>query len=280
MPTLPGKAWTIDLLAIDPDFEPEWNGLDLPRTMVRHDLTMAVGTQGEFDSYWQARPNKLRTNLRRYQRKSGDHITRLQVTDDAEEISVAVNRYAELESAGWKAKTGTAISPDNPQGSFYGQVLRQFAASGQAKVIELWFDDKLAASRLVICHRGMWIMLKTTYDESLSAMAPGRQLLHEALRLAFVDIPSAVVEFYTNATRDQAEWATNLRYTCHHQLYRNLAVANLHGVVRALKRRLSGGIEDQLARYQPQDRCGRCAPGHRRRRIRARCLQGADRATA
>ena len=241
MPALPGQAWMIDLLAIDPAFEPDWSRLLLPRTMVRHQLTMAVATGGDFLDYWQARPNKLRGNLRRYQRRSGDHAVSVRVIREPREIGAAVSRYAEVESVGWKAATGTAIGTDNPQGRFYEQLLYDFAASGQALVVELWFDDRLAASRLVVCHERMWIMLKTTYDESLAAMAPGRQLLYEALQIAFADMPAGAVEFYTNATRDQTEWATHLRHVCHHQLYRNTTVANVHGIARALRCRFAGG---------------------------------------
>jgi CelD/BcsL family acetyltransferase involved in cellulose biosynthesis len=240
MPALPGYAWTIDLLAIDPHFEPNWLGLALPRTMVRHNLTMAVETRGDFSSYWNARPNNLRKNLRRYRNRSSEHTVAIRLTNDQTGIPAAVRRYAEIESAGWKANTGTAIGMDNLQGRFYEQVLSDFAASGQAKVVELWFDDMLAASRLLICHDRMWIILKTTYDESCAALAPGRQLLYETLQLAFPALTEGAVEFYTNATRDQAEWATDLRYICHHQLYRNPTVANLYGSVRALKQRLAG----------------------------------------
>lgn len=235
MPALPGYCWTIDLLAIDPSFEPRWTDLALPRTMVRHNLTMAVEMHDDFSSYWNTRPNNLRKNLRRYRSRSSDRVSNVRLIERQDDIGAAVRRYAQIESAGWKATTGTAIGIDNPQGLFYDQLLSNFAASGQARVVELWFDSTLAASRLLICHDRMWIILKTTYDESLAALAPGRQLLYEALQLAFPAIPGGAVEFYTNATRDQAEWATQLRYICHHQIYRNTAVANLHGVVRALK---------------------------------------------
>ncbi len=120
-------------------------------------------------------------------------------------------------------------------------MLFDFATSGQARVAELWFDERLAASRLVVCHGRMWIMLKTTYDESLAAMAPGRQLQYEALQVAVADMPAGVVEFCTNATRDQTEWATNLRDVCHHQLYRITTVADIHGIARVLRCRFAGG---------------------------------------
>ena len=49
----------------------------------------------------------------------------------------------------------------------------------------------------------MALILKTTYDETLQAYAPGRLLLHEVIRRAFVLWPGRSLEFYTNANADQ-----------------------------------------------------------------------------
>jgi len=45
-------------------------------------------------------------NLRRYQRRSGDHSVMLRVVREPREIGAAVSRYGDVESAGWKARTG------------------------------------------------------------------------------------------------------------------------------------------------------------------------------
>lgn len=229
---LPGNTWSIDLLAIDPDFAPDWTGLPLPRKITPHVLTMAVSVAGNFDNYWQSRPRNLVKNLRRYERRAieqfGQPVTI--VHREAGQMAAAIDRYGALESAGWKGKAGTAISSDNSQGRFYRDTLEAFAATGQAKVIELRIGDRLAASRLIIRNRQMWVILKTAYDETLATMAPGRQLLQEVLHRAFDRMHTGKVEFYTNANRDQAEWATSLRYITHHQIFRNKAFIALRGI--------------------------------------------------
>jgi len=236
-PALPGHVWTIDLLAIDPDYSPDWAGLHLPRIVIPHANTMAVVTDGNFDSYWQARPKNLIKNIRRYRRRAEETAGPLSVKTitDPDEIAAALISYGQLESAGWKGNQGTAIAPDNVQGKFYADLFGRFAASGRARVIELHAGERRIASRLLICDKRMWIILKTTYDESQSAYAPGRLLLHSVLELAFADMPDGAVEFYTNANRDQAAWATALRPIPHQQIISSNLAAGLLVFLRALR---------------------------------------------
>lgn len=241
--SLPGFAWSIELLALDPRYSPDWTHLRLPRAVQPHTLTMAVEvTDGDFDAYWRARPKKLVANLSRYRRRTeGQYGAPSSVTiDNPQEMTAAVARYGEMEMAGWKRKAGTAVSIANAQGRFYAKTLRDFAATGQAIVLELHVGGKLAASRLIVRHERSWIMLKTSYDESLAAIAPGWQLLHQALKQAFLELRPGSVEFYTNATRDQSDWASSLRYICHHQLYRGQLSAAIHGLAQMLHTSISG----------------------------------------
>jgi len=241
LPALPGHAWSLDLLSIDPAYAPDWSGLRLPRIVIPHAITMAVATEGDFNHYWQARPKNLISNIRRYQHRAEETtgpLTVATITDPAKLVD-ALARYGQLESAGWKGKRGTAIAPDNAQGQFYADMLGRFAASGQALVMELRAGEQLVASRLLIRHEQMWNILKTTYDETQSAFAPGRLLLHAVLERACAEMRSGIVEFYTNATRDQAEWATALRPIPHHQIFRNDLVAGLLGIIKTLRRRPS-----------------------------------------
>lgn len=238
LPTLPGYAWSLDLLAIDPAYAPDWSALRLPRIVIPHVLTMAVAIDGDFATYWQARPKKLRDNIRRYRNraeKTAGPLSVVMITDPAEMIA-AIDRYGQLESTGWKAKEGTAIAPDNLQGQFYTDMLSTFAAKGQALVVELRAGARLVASRLFIRHDRIWIALKTTYDESQSAYAPGRLLLHAVLEQACAEMPDGSVEFYTNVNRDQTEWATTLRSIPHHQIFRNDLIGGLFGIIKILCR--------------------------------------------
>ncbi|MDO8989981.1 MAG: GNAT family N-acetyltransferase [Sideroxyarcus sp.] len=238
MPALPGFAWTIELFALDPQYSPDWSHLHLPRTVLRHALTIAVELGGgDFAAYWSSRPKNLVKNLRRYQHREEEQYgeSSLVTIDEPSEITAAITRYGALESASWKGREGTAIGADNVQGRFYEKTMRDFAATGQARVLELHVGGKLAASRLLIRHAQMWVILKTTYEESLAAIAPGRLLLHETLKQAFQELRTGTVEFYTSATIDQAQWATSLRYIRHHQLYRSQLHASGYLLAKMLR---------------------------------------------
>lgn len=253
LPALPGFALSIDLLAIDPDYAPHWAGLRLPRTVTPHTLTMAVALDGDFDDYWQGRPRQLVKNMRRYQRRAeetSDGPSLITITA-ADQIAAAVARYGQLETSGWKGQAGTAVSMDNVQGKFYQATLCAFAASGLARILELHIDGKLAAARLMICNPQMWVILKTTYDETLAALAPGRQLLKLALRQAFVERKTGTVEFYTDASHDQAEWATSLRLIHHHQIYRGDVSATLLGLAKNIRSSLNGAATAQRKKDKP-----------------------------
>jgi hypothetical protein len=205
LPSLPGYAWSLDLLSIAPAFSPNWSGLTLPRIVRPHAVTMAVATEGDFAAYWQARPKKLKDNLRRYRRHAEETAGPLSITliTDPAEIEDALARYGQLESAGWKGKEGTAITPDNAQGHFYAETFVRFAHIGQAFVMELRVGELLVASRLFIHHEQIWIIIKTTYDETQSAYAPGRLLLYAMLECVLLTCRAAASSStpMSNATR-------------------------------------------------------------------------------
>lgn len=259
LPALPGYAWSLDLLSVDPMYAPSWTGLRLPRTATVHAVTMAVATEGSFDAYWQKRPRKLASNMRRYRRRTEEQSGNLSLTTLTEPLHIrdALARYGAMEAAGWKGDQGTAVTIDNAQGRFYERTLSGFAATGQAMVMELHIGDQLAASRLFVRTEQMWIALKTTYNEALSALAPGRQLLYEMLQQAFQRLRSGAVEFYTNASRDQAEWATSVRHITHHQVFRNDAVSAAYAMTRMLRDlvtpKVSSPNEDGSTKLEPRN---------------------------
>ena len=231
---LPGYASEVDLLCNDPRFG-DWR--DLPGRPVKtlpHALTMNVALRESFDDYWAQRPRKLIQNMRRYLRRlqSEGGTERLVVISAPEDMTAAVARYADLESRGWKGREGTAVSSDNPQGRFYADVMREFAARSEALVYELWLDDQLLASRMLLLRPGMAVMLKTAFDERFERFAPGRVLLLRTLEDLFRRVPGAVVEFYTNADADLLAWSTSQRWIQHVSVYRHAGVSTLFGLLR------------------------------------------------
>ena len=67
------------------------------------------------------------------------------------------------------------------------------------------------------------VILKTTYDEEFSNYATGRILLYRTAQHVFENRISSRIDFYTNATRDQLEWATGSREMYNLSIYKPAA---------------------------------------------------------
>ena len=195
---------------------------------------MAVNSSGLFEDYWSQRKKKLRDNVKRYfKRAAQDGFEEsLRESRTPSDVERAFETYARIESSGWKGEAGTAITIENAQGRFYGDVLRRFAARGQARIFELLFNDEVVSSRIGIQDGNMIVFLKTTYDERFSKYSPGRRILYRTLETLFADDSADELEFYTNATADQAQWASELREIQHVTMYRSAAVCALFGILR------------------------------------------------
>lgn len=240
---LPGYAVELDLLCNDPRFGDLRCTPGKPVRALRHALTMSVDLRGSFDDYWAQRPRKLIQNMRRYLRRlqSEGGAERVVVVQRPCDMPAAVERYASLESSGWKGREGTAVGSGNAQGRFYAEVMQQFAAQDEALVYELWLGDELLASRMVLLRNGMAIMLKTAFHEQFERLAPGRVLLLRTLDDLFRRLPGGVVEFYTNADADLLAWSTSQRWINHVSLYRHRGMPVLYGLLRRGTRRLLHG---------------------------------------
>lgn len=237
---LPGYASELDLLCNDPRFGDLRELPGKPVKALPHALTMNVALRDSFDDYWAQRPRKLIQNMRRYLRRlqAEGGTERLAVVHAPEDMDAAVARYADLESRGWKGREGTAVSSDSPQGRFYADVMRDFAARGEAFVYELWLDDELLASRMLLLRPGMAVMLKTAFDERFERFAPGRVLLLRTLEDLFQRAHGAVVEFYTNADADLLAWSTSQRWIHHVSIYRHNGLPAVFSLLRRSARGL------------------------------------------
>lgn len=234
---LPGFPIQIDWLAQDPSYSPCQNRSNTGDTRQFAARTMAIDLQGSFSCFWSLRSKNLRKNIKRYlNRISENHQTAtLQTYTAATDMEEVLNRYSDLESAGWKGRHGTAIERNNKQWYFYREVLQRYAQSSQAHVYELQLDGRVVASRLTISGGGMLVILKTTYDETFKELAVGRVLLYKLLEQEFSQQHFQRIEFYTNATPDQLEWATESRAIEHVTTYRSSLYANSIMLARRLR---------------------------------------------
>jgi CelD/BcsL family acetyltransferase involved in cellulose biosynthesis len=119
----------------------------------------------------------------------------LRVVDQAEaDLGGALDRFLEIELAGWKGQAGTALASDPGEAAFFRAAMTAFARRGCAQVWELGTPERTVASLCAIVEDGAVFHTKTAYDEALAAHSPGLQLelalvdeFHRDSRLAWVD---------------------------------------------------------------------------------------------
>lgn len=245
MRDLPGLVGRLDILCSDSALGDLAAQPKRTTYTTDHALTMNINLDRSFQDYWLARAKKLAQNISRYERRLATEGVQSEFRCHREplEISEAFVRYANLESDGWKAGGGTAISIDSPQGRFYAELMAGFAATGNAMVYELWYGGQLAASRLVITSNDMVVMIKTTYAEEFARFAPGRLLLRQVIEHLFTQHSGSVIEFYTNASVDQLAWATGQRQIRHISFYTDSFTAHLFGFLRKFRNRFFASSE-------------------------------------
>ena len=203
-----GFSLVVSMTQVDPLLAPR--EADVPDTRHTDYIPTAwLEIEGSFDDYWAARGKNLRQNLRKQRNKlAADGVdTTLRLWRAPEDMAPALARYGALESGGWKAGHGTAIHPDNAQGRFYLQLLKAAAARGEALVTEYLFNDRTVAMNLGVLRGGTWVVLKTTYDESVpKTLSPASLLREEELKFLFGQREIRRIEYYGRVM----EWHTKL----------------------------------------------------------------------
>lgn len=199
-----------------------------------------VDVAGSFEEFWQARGKNLRQNLRKQVRKLEGQGRQLQFEFLAQpaDIEAAFADFAVLESAGWKAGKGSAITAESAQGRFYRDMLRAFAGRGAAFAARLWLDDRPIAVDFGVRDGSVVVILKTTYDEGLKGYSPA-QLLHErAFEYFFERLDVQRIEFYGRMMEWHTRWTDQSRILFHLNYFRWPIVRS----IRDLAKRVSGEV--------------------------------------
>jgi CelD/BcsL family acetyltransferase involved in cellulose biosynthesis len=230
MRALPGFPLLLGLTQCDPLLSPRPADAGRIRTLDYID-TARIGMGMAFEDYWQARGKNLRSNLKKQRNRLAlDGIaTRLEIVSAPADMAAAVADYGRLESSGWKAQNGSAVSASNQQGHFYRRMLEAFAEQGQARVYRYWFNERLVAMDLCILERDCIVILKTSYDESVpSSFSPALLMREEACRALFGEAPLARIEFYGKVMEWHTRWTDEVRTLYHLNHYRWPLLARIH----------------------------------------------------
>ncbi|MGI9024508.1 MAG: GNAT family N-acetyltransferase [Burkholderiaceae bacterium] len=201
--------------------------------------TARVTIVGSFDDYWAARGKNLRSNMKKQHNKLDAEGVELRfdcLTDSAS-VAAAIVDYGRLESAGWKASSGTAVAADNAQGRFYREVFERFSARGAGRIYRCFYGDRLAAMDLCIQHAGVMVILKTAFDETIRGTSPAFLMRHDYLPAIFANHSLDRVEFYGRVMDWHTKWTDEVRTLYHATTYRWPFVARLDAKRRARAQR-------------------------------------------
>lgn len=159
----------------------------------------------------------LRHNLKRQRnRLDKEHVTlALNTITNNELIHDAIRVYGELESAGWKSETGTAIHTDNAQGKFYIGLLQAFSNNGKGRIYQYTYNNEVVATDLCIEQGGTFVILKTTYDENIKTSSPAFLMRQDIFRQLFDDKQVKSIEFYGKVMDWHTKWSDQVRTIYH-----------------------------------------------------------------
>ncbi|WP_334188580.1 GNAT family N-acetyltransferase [Noviherbaspirillum sp.] len=231
---LPGFSMMVGILQQDPALIPRPENHAAVSTL-DYISTARIALEGSFDEYWNARGKNLRQNMKKQRNKlEKEGITlHLDVCTAPEDVADALGEYGRLESAGWKAKLGTAIHPENAQGRFYRSMLESFCSRGAGRIYRYRYNDKVVAMDLCIENGNHIVILKTTYDEAINdGTSPAFLLRQEQTKALFDEGRLKGIEFYGKVMDWHLKWTDDVRHLYHVNAYRFSFLSRVHGAMK------------------------------------------------
>jgi len=224
MRSLPGYVVQFGVLQQDPNC---WglSAVDNSNWVEKLDYlqTARIPLYGTFQEYWDAREDRLRKNNDRLRRRMAEKGMNIEftITRDPADVEDAVREFGRLESKGWKAKEGTAMTGDDAQGLFYRAVLEYFCKRNEGVTYQLRVNGELVATDLCLIRGEMFVVLRTTYDEEWKVYAPGVLLREDIVRSLYAEGQVRNYEFYGPLMEYQLRWTRDIRTIYHPTCFRH-----------------------------------------------------------
>jgi len=98
------------------------------------------------------------------------------------QLDSALEEGFALEAAGWKGRSGTAMSQDRSTRDFYVELARVASARGWLALYLLRVQGRAVAFHYALTYGGRYLLLKPAYDEQVSSCSPGQLLVEDVVR--------------------------------------------------------------------------------------------------
>ncbi len=124
----------------------------------------------------------------------------------------------EVEAAGWKGRSGTAILKDGAKQAFYRSYARKMAGSGQLRLCFMRIDGRPVAMQIAVVLNNAFWLLKIGYDENARRCSPGNLLMRETIAYA-AGAGLTGYEFLGKEAEWTRLWASDARPIARARLY-------------------------------------------------------------
>jgi CelD/BcsL family acetyltransferase involved in cellulose biosynthesis len=174
---------------------------------------------------------KLRSQLRGIRREFAETGAALKLTRICQADPNFLQRFYELESAGWKGEVGSAIACSAKNRKFYDEISRAAERLDYLTLYRLELDDKLLAAHWGLTYRGRYFSPKIAYDENLGRFAPGHLIVQEILHDC---VERGIHEYDITGQNDawKQKWTAQTRPQCVQYVFRKTAYGRFVNFIR------------------------------------------------
>ncbi|RZK83590.1 MAG: GNAT family N-acetyltransferase, partial [Methylobacterium sp.] len=132
-------------------------------------------------------PSRLKDLRRRQRRLAEGGVVSLETVTQGPALARAVEIFLDVEAAGWKGTAGSAMACRTAHAAFARAVFRAEGGPVGIRADTLSRDGTTLAVSLALVAGGTAYLLKTAYDETARAFAPGLVLEAEIVRALHTD---------------------------------------------------------------------------------------------
>lgn len=151
----------------------------------------AVDTPWSWEEYGRAIGSHQRSEIGRRERKLANlGAFEIRTVTQGPDAKAALDEFLRIETAGWKGSSGTAMAAKaSPE-----QFVRDAFAAPNAEIDVLSIDGRAIAVAVNLNAGGVLYTIKTAYDETFRAHAPGMALAVHQMRKALAGGPYARID--------------------------------------------------------------------------------------
>ncbi|MEX2628684.1 MAG: GNAT family N-acetyltransferase [Tistlia sp.] len=154
-----------------------------------------------FGDYWQGRPGRLRSTVRRKLKAlEREHAIAFRCFDRPQEAEEALRCYETVQAAAWQ--------PPEPHKAFLPELIRRGLGDGSLLVWILQADARPIAAQIWSVAAGKATIFKLAYDSAWKHWSPGTLLIYRAIECALDSGTFALVDFGRGDDHYKSDWMT------------------------------------------------------------------------